>query len=470
MATPEQELTDALLTHPDRLLVISGAGVSCATVQNATNSCATWLGLLQHGIQWCIDHCPNRPGTWEKTVHALIATGRVADLIVAAGMIKRELLTVHQGEFGKWLHESIGTLQVHDDRTIKALGNWGVRLATTNFENFHEAVLKIRAVTWKEPALVRQVLLGDEQGVFHIHGHFRDSESVVLDAQSYEAVCTNVETQNYLRCAIALNTIVFVGCGDGLQDPNFGSLFEFISAALRQTHGRHFHLVRDAEVGELAARYSTQNLPIRATPYGPGHSDLPTFLAKLAKLAESQRRADPITSLRYSQADHELQLRELKAQRETLNPTDYLRQTYEINLRLWNAGGQRTAALNMQSAFEHCAQTLTPNELLLYGLEPAEKLLEVGYADSASQLFHFIDEGLHGQAVPAEFREKFNLLRSRCFSAAGKFDTAIQAIDQAREESAFADQSVYEAQLAELHFIRGELDEAMGEEGVGDCQ
>jgi hypothetical protein len=51
-----------------------------------------------------------------------------------------------------------------------------------------------------------------------------NSQSVVLGVRSYDQVLGGEHAQAMLQAMTAMRTILFVGCGDGLEDPNLGAL------------------------------------------------------------------------------------------------------------------------------------------------------------------------------------------------------------------------------------------------------
>ena len=69
-----------------------------------------------------------------------------------------------------------------------------------------------------------RVLRRDEAGILHLHGHWEDAESVVLGIHSYEEVLGDTRAQFMQQAITAFNSLLFVGCGEGLKDPNFSAL------------------------------------------------------------------------------------------------------------------------------------------------------------------------------------------------------------------------------------------------------
>jgi hypothetical protein len=120
-----------------------------------------------------------------------------------------------------------------------------VQIATTNYDSLIEQVSGRGAITWREPGYAIQFLWGDSTDVLHLHGYYQRPETVVLDARTYDDICKDEMTQNALRTTLTARTVVFVGCGEGLNDPNFGQLFRWSRQALSQSLYMHYRLVRE---------------------------------------------------------------------------------------------------------------------------------------------------------------------------------------------------------------------------------
>src|SRR6202035_4111425 len=123
MATIQQELDDDLVHHRDRVLVISGAGVSIAATER--NPVASWLGLLRNGVEYCATHCPGLPDGWAGRMQAQLDNGDVVELVSVAEDLSARLGFPDGGEYARWLTETVGSLRVKSPQLIKALGEIG---------------------------------------------------------------------------------------------------------------------------------------------------------------------------------------------------------------------------------------------------------------------------------------------------------------------------------------------------------
>ena len=172
-------------------------------------------------------------------------------------------------------------------------------------------------------------------------------ETVVLGAKTYADICRDPSAQNILRSVFTRDTIVFVGCGAGVDDPNFGGLLEWSKDALKNCQHTHYHLVRESELKSVAAQY--KGLSVAPIVYGSDYADLAPFLEGMAERVKQQAKTPlPLDVLSTGQTDYEQRRREL-AEQKNLPAKDFVRRNFELARELWLAGGRRTAALNMNS-------------------------------------------------------------------------------------------------------------------------
>jgi hypothetical protein len=262
-----------------QVVVVVGAGVSVGATGGAPT--ASWLGLLHDGVARCEAVVgQGLPAGWGDRVRAQIDSGDVEELLSAAENLTRRLGGPGGGEYGRWLRESVGSLKLTDPEVIGALAGLGAPIATTNYDGLIEQVAGLPAVTWRQGAQVERVVRRDDRGVVHLHGHWQDPASVVLGIGSYAAVLGDEHAQALQHALAMLESLLFVGFGAGLADPNFGALRAWLGRVLPGSQYRHFRLGRD---GELAALHATHDPAerIMVLGYGPGHADLGPFLRTL---------------------------------------------------------------------------------------------------------------------------------------------------------------------------------------------
>lgn len=138
---------------------------------------------------------------------------------------------------------------------------------------------------------------GDRNGsILHLHGHFAVRDSVVLAAGSYERLLGDERAQFVQRTLAQTRTLLFIGCGDGLFEPNFGALLVWISAINPGTRYRHFCLCRTVDKPALQKRFPS-NRPVAYITYGDHFSELASFIRTKVLPPSRRRRAEAAANL-----------------------------------------------------------------------------------------------------------------------------------------------------------------------------
>jgi WD40 repeat protein len=284
VTNPLNELGSAIQKR--QALVLVGAGVSIGAtagrpamkVEGLENSVpvASWPGLLYHGVAYCETWVKPKE-RWGAIVRDEIGLGELESLVSAATKIENRLGAPGGGLYKKWLRESVGSLEASNRATIEAIVALGVPIATTNYDKLIEQVTGWPSITWKKGNEVERVLGGESQAVIHLHGYWEDSDSVVLGHRSYDEVVRDPNAQALLRAMFAVRTVLLVGFGAGLDDPNFGPLITWIRRAFEGSEKPRFRLKLQSESGDPRAEY-----PVVPLDYGAEHADLAPFLRSLA--------------------------------------------------------------------------------------------------------------------------------------------------------------------------------------------
>lgn len=267
-----------------RVVVIAGTGVSVVASGNpkiAGHHVATWTGLLGHGIA----HCTDRGTITPEVANHLTAQLRLGEtdlLITAAETVSQRLRGQSPGTFRGWLKDSIGQLKVQAPALIDALQALGGLIATLNYDTLIEQATGRRAVTWRQADAVTDVLRNTmPDAVLHLHGVYEEPESVVLGLASYLQVGDDAHASTVLRSLAQGRTLLFVGCGDTVSDPNFARLIEWAKAALDDVAPHHVFLCRQSERSAFQDRL--RGAPwLQPLAYGDDYADLLPFLQTLA--------------------------------------------------------------------------------------------------------------------------------------------------------------------------------------------
>ncbi len=271
------------------VLVVVGTGVSLAATGEPV---ASWQGLLLDGVDRC-EGLENLSPSKAAKLRAAIRSGKLDRLLTAAGEVRKALSGSDDSEVRIWLRDTVGQLRAKKPEVLEAIRDLGLPIATTNYDGLLEEVTGWRPVTWKDGDRAIQASQGKEKAILHLHGHWSDLDSVILDRESYDRIRSHDLVQTILRGARAFKTLLFVGCGEGLSDPNFGALLEWARKVFRGREGRHYRLCRKSEVATLKKLHREDHiLPV---PYGPEYDDLAGFLRTLAgpKPAEKPRLPGP---------------------------------------------------------------------------------------------------------------------------------------------------------------------------------
>jgi SIR2-like domain len=209
-ATPLDELGAEVAAG--QAVVIVGAGVSVAATGGAPT--ASWVGLLNDGVAYFEALLgPSLPPGWGERRQAQLAAGDLDELVGAAEDLTGRLGRLAGGEFGRWLAGGIGELSATRPQVLEALAGLGVPLATTNYDGLLEAATGRPAVTWRQGALVEQILRGDHDAILHLHGHWQDPTSVVLGVRSYEAVLGDAYAEAMRKALASTGTLVLLAAG-----------------------------------------------------------------------------------------------------------------------------------------------------------------------------------------------------------------------------------------------------------------
>lgn len=266
------------------VVTIAGCGVSVAACGNQEvegHKVATWPGLLRHGL----DHCKAIGVVDDDDVALLtsqIDSGKSNFLISAAEEITNRMQERSPGVYRGWLKSAVGALAASNPAILHALGALRGVLATLNYEKLIEDATGRLPVTWRQADAVEDVLLGRKpNAVLHLHGYYEDPESVVLGLKSYLKVKDDPHAQAILQLFASGRTLLFIGCGDTVLDPNFTRLIEWGREALRDVSPRHFLLCRTSEIPTFQEKLAGAPW-LQPLDYGDAYEDLPQFLQQLA--------------------------------------------------------------------------------------------------------------------------------------------------------------------------------------------
>lgn len=271
--SPVDQLRRAL--DDGEVIIFVGAGVSLATSNGART--ASWIGLIEHGIDWCRTHA-GRDADWETWMRAGLR-GDLTQLLGVAEALTKALDAPH-GDYAAWLRASLSDVPVITPQTIEALAALDAPLVTTNYDTLLAQVSGLQCITWKDVSTAHSVVRGeDRQHILHLHGVWSRADTVILGVRDYAMIMEHDPSQALLRALQSLRSVLFVGFGSGLSDPNFSALRSWAREVLRDVPRRHFRLVKTADLNEAREIHAQDRIML--IPFDEHGTDLTAFLQAL---------------------------------------------------------------------------------------------------------------------------------------------------------------------------------------------
>jgi hypothetical protein len=260
-----------------RCVLIVGTGVSTAVVEDTR---ASWPGLLRNGIEYA--HALGRASDDAKAtmMAALDAASTGEDYLSAASQLVESFGGTDKGEFRRWLNRSVGQFRAKNLEIPRALDRLNVPIVTTNYDNLLEQVTGLDHVTWQDTSDCQMVLSGRLRSIVHLHGYYSQPETIVLSTEQYENLLRDPQVEAIRNAMAAISSLVYVGFGEGLSDPHFRRLREWMADTFPDQELRHYRLCRESELASLRAEHGDDR--IVPLSYGPDYADLVEFLDDLA--------------------------------------------------------------------------------------------------------------------------------------------------------------------------------------------
>ena len=208
-----------------RLVIIVGAGVTLNATADITGMPLpriTWTGLIRNGLDYLLtDGYVNASDESIRQAYAALEKTDTDSLLNAANIVRGQLDLY--GQFPTWLETVFGSLYEevrHRDiiDVLKILHEKGATLLTTNYDDLLEKACNMRRIGRSNRDDILKFRRGNLDGVFHVHGSYQDPDEVVLDSKDYYEIRESDEVQNMLKTFLDDRTILFVGCGSGLED------------------------------------------------------------------------------------------------------------------------------------------------------------------------------------------------------------------------------------------------------------
>ena len=264
------------LATDQKIVYLCGAGAS--------------MSLAKHRLSW-----PNwilagkdyLSGPDKAELDRRIGAWSTDELIDAVTFLLEKLKLT--GSYEDYMAGTIGSLHPNNDVFKDALRKvWraGDLIATTNYDLTIEESINSEPVSYSFPVEILSIIRGSGNKVIHLHGVYdrlHGVDDIVADDPQYKNILANAGAQ-FIQNLISTHTIIIVGCGGTVEDPNLSGFMSFVVEKLGATDVPYFYLMKNGD--------SVPDLPPNAIPvfYGDDYADLPAFLSELSML-RLQRRA-----------------------------------------------------------------------------------------------------------------------------------------------------------------------------------
>ncbi|MCH7688262.1 MAG: SIR2 family protein, partial [Planctomycetes bacterium] len=442
-----------------RAMIVAGTGVSIAT--SANDQFASWKGLLLHGIERCVETVSPLPNGWDKRICSQINSGDPVEMVLAASNIETRLGGSQKGNFRKWLHDSVGSLTPDNPALIQAMADLNIPIATTNYDDLISQVTKRRPVTWTDYALTQRWLRNDEEGILHLHGHWEQPASVILGVLSYDAILRDEFTQTLLRHCLLARTLIFIGFGAGLDDPNFSALLEWTCRVLSWSEYQNFRLVRNSELEPIRQQHHADER-MSVVGFGDSYDDLVPFLKSLGaapplQLPPQQASSLSLQTLQEGRSDFDRRLAILKSRESDISPAEILKEFSQIAFDLYEIGGKRSAWMMLDREFQKKSKSLELETRVRIGTRLLEMMNADGVPDSAKHWIRTFAQDVK-QLPDDDLKSQSLQTIAQLFDAMCDYDEAVITVENSITATTDpVESSSLRSHLKEMHFLQGQL-------------
>jgi hypothetical protein len=271
-------LTQSARQH--ELVAVIGTGVSAALTGNKV-SVVTWKGLIAHGFDYGLAKGKITAAQVENWKVQLDSSD-MDDLLSAAEFVGRKLEAPNGALYGRWLESALKTVQPANGamkKGVQALHDAGIPIATLNYDWLLERVTGLPAINLSETAKVAQWMRREAEGIVHLHGSWDTPQSCILGIRDYETTLRSEVRDLFQRNLGAFRRLLFIGCGNTFDDPNFSTLIAWLRQHLGGAAPQHYALVRNSEVPSREADPGWHGF-VEPIGYGDEFTDLPAFLSR----------------------------------------------------------------------------------------------------------------------------------------------------------------------------------------------
>jgi hypothetical protein len=271
-----------------KVLVVVGAGVSAGATSAPQ---ASWPGLLKHGVQHLVDtevFTAKRGERLKASLDSAFSPFDLAQALQHADVVEQNLMTPDADAFRAWLESAFKDFKAAEGdsatlKALRALEEAGALLLTTNYDSLLSEATGLRPVTWEERSDFLRVTNRQARGILHVHGHWQRPSSVILGRRSYDRIVADAYIQDALKGLWQGYSWMYVGCGDGLDDPNLGALLEWGKGWGGGELPDYF--LAQSEKAETLARRPDKPANLVSVGYDDHRKDLPLLLRSVTPAA-----------------------------------------------------------------------------------------------------------------------------------------------------------------------------------------
>ena len=272
-------------------VVFVGSGISSYTTKGEgvrEEGVATWKGLLKNGLQKCLDlhrttqenydYYKNKFSQEDCTTNDYL---EAANLILSCFKMEKNVKQVDV--YKEWLKETVGSLVPKNRDLIEYIGKLDCPIFTTNYDNLLEVILDRKPLTWDqyESEGIGDSFANLKKYVVHVHGYFEEPESVVLSQSGYNDILNNEFAQSKLKGLMETKTLLFIGFGSGMSDPNFFNLLTWKDRVAGKRSLPIYKIVRKKAEVQVPNEFET----IATITFGTKDEELVSFIKSLIPTA-----------------------------------------------------------------------------------------------------------------------------------------------------------------------------------------
>lgn len=299
-----------------QVALIIGPEVAKYSTGNAETS--TLIGLIQNGVNRA-EQLSAGSESWLRWSREALAANNQDDVLDVAAQLATRLKNKGEGEFKRWLRESLGPLATVRTELIDTLPALSSLLLTTNHDHLLEQRIERKALSWRDSADTERVLRGDGSGIIHIYGHWEDPESMLLGTAG---AAEDDHAKVFLQSLRMTHSLLLIGFEEEI-DARLARFLNWTESIFRDSEHRCYRLVR-SDLVNTAQQQHPSGQRFFALGYGSEIAALTPFLTTLVRSRASGSDGESATDGRRPDQD-ELLLDAAVAAYKTATARQYAR-------------------------------------------------------------------------------------------------------------------------------------------------